>query len=89
MASKNWVRVVANMALGGYEVYTASGELADPVWPICHSKNCCASRSRAATSRTTRIPFCAVCAGRRSDAHTPPLPHNLGVDFEFLGGGAW
>lgn len=33
MASKQWVRVVANMALGGYEVYTASGELGDPAWP--------------------------------------------------------
>ena len=33
MASKQWVRVVANMALGGYEVYTASGELGAPTWP--------------------------------------------------------
>lgn len=33
MASKQWVRVMANMSLGGYEVYTASGELGEPVWP--------------------------------------------------------
>ncbi len=33
MASKRWVRVVANMNLGAYEVYTASGELGEPVWP--------------------------------------------------------
>ncbi len=33
MAGKQWVRVVANMALGGYELYTASGELGEPRWP--------------------------------------------------------
>jgi hypothetical protein len=33
MASKQWVRVVANMSLGGYEVFTASGELGAPAWP--------------------------------------------------------
>jgi hypothetical protein len=33
MASTRWVRVVANMALGGYEVYFASGELGEPTWP--------------------------------------------------------
>jgi hypothetical protein len=33
MASKQWVRVSANMSLGGYEVYTAAGELGTPAWP--------------------------------------------------------
>ncbi len=33
MATKGWVRVVANMSLGGYEVYTASGELGAPEFP--------------------------------------------------------
>jgi hypothetical protein len=33
IAKTQWVRVVANMGLGGYEVYTASGELGDPTWP--------------------------------------------------------
>ena len=33
MAGKQWVRVVANMSLGGYEVFTATGELGEPVWP--------------------------------------------------------
>jgi hypothetical protein len=27
------VRVVANMGLGAYEVYEASGDLPDPSWP--------------------------------------------------------
>jgi hypothetical protein len=33
MAGTKWVRVVANMGLGGYDVYTASGDLPDPTWP--------------------------------------------------------
>lgn len=33
MAGKQWCRVTANMALGAYEVYYASGELGEPSWP--------------------------------------------------------
>jgi hypothetical protein len=33
MARDRWVRVVANMGLGAYEVYEASGNLPDPTWP--------------------------------------------------------
>ena len=33
MARERWVRVVANMGLGAYEVYEASGDLPDPSWP--------------------------------------------------------
>jgi hypothetical protein len=31
--TKGWVRVAANMALGAYDVWDASGQLADPAWP--------------------------------------------------------
>jgi hypothetical protein len=33
MATKGWVRVTANMALGAYEVFQATGRLPDPEWP--------------------------------------------------------
>jgi len=33
LARSRWVRVVANMGLGAYEVYEASGDLPDPTWP--------------------------------------------------------
>ena len=33
MAQKDWVRVSANMSLGAYEVYQATGDLPDPEWP--------------------------------------------------------
>lgn len=33
MARDRWVRVVSNMGLGAYEVYEATGNLPDPVWP--------------------------------------------------------
>lgn len=33
MARERWVRVVANMSLGAYEVFEASGDLPDPGWP--------------------------------------------------------
>jgi hypothetical protein len=33
MAAKSWVRVVANMALGAYEVSWATGQLPEPEWP--------------------------------------------------------
>lgn len=33
MARTGWVRVAANMALGAYDVFQASGELAEPAWP--------------------------------------------------------
>ncbi len=32
-AQKRWVRVVANMTAGGYDVYEAVGALPEPVWP--------------------------------------------------------
>jgi hypothetical protein len=33
MAMCSWVRVVANMSLGAYEVFEASGDLPEPQWP--------------------------------------------------------
>jgi hypothetical protein len=33
MATKRWVRVTANMGLGGYDVYEALGQLSEPQWP--------------------------------------------------------
>lgn len=33
LATQNWVRVAANMALGAYDVYQASGALSEPEWP--------------------------------------------------------
>jgi hypothetical protein len=33
LALKGWVRVAANMALGAYDVFQASGQLPDPDWP--------------------------------------------------------
>jgi hypothetical protein len=33
MARRGWVRVAANLALGAYEVFQATGELGDPDWP--------------------------------------------------------
>jgi hypothetical protein len=33
MARERWVRVVANMGLGAYEVYEATGNLPEPSWP--------------------------------------------------------
>lgn len=32
-AEKRWVRVVANMPLGAYDVYEATGQLSEPEWP--------------------------------------------------------
>jgi hypothetical protein len=33
LATKRWVRVVANLSLGAYEVHVAEGALDEPVWP--------------------------------------------------------
>ena len=33
IATKRWVRVSANMGLGAYDVWEASGDLPDPDWP--------------------------------------------------------
>jgi hypothetical protein len=30
---ENWVRIVPNMSLGGYELYIASAALPEPEWP--------------------------------------------------------
>jgi hypothetical protein len=32
-ATMKWVRVTSSMSLGAYEIFEASGELAEPVWP--------------------------------------------------------
>jgi hypothetical protein len=33
MAMKNWVRVVSNRSLGGYDVYAATADWPEPEWP--------------------------------------------------------
>lgn len=33
MAQKSWVRVAANMSLGAYDVFQATGDIPDPEWP--------------------------------------------------------
>jgi hypothetical protein len=33
MARSSWVRVQSNLALGAYEVFRATGDLPEPVWP--------------------------------------------------------
>jgi hypothetical protein len=33
MAMKQWIRLASNRSLGAYEIYAATGGLADPVWP--------------------------------------------------------
>ena len=32
-AMKKWVRVTASMSLGAYEIFEASGDIPEPVWP--------------------------------------------------------
>jgi hypothetical protein len=32
-AKKKWVRVTSSISLGAYEIFEASGDLPDPVWP--------------------------------------------------------
>jgi hypothetical protein len=33
MAAKGWVRIAANMPLGAYDVFRATGQLPEPEWP--------------------------------------------------------
>jgi hypothetical protein len=33
LAKTDWVRMSADMSLGGYRIYKAEGQLSDPVWP--------------------------------------------------------
>jgi hypothetical protein len=33
LAMDRWIRVTANMALGAYEMFEATGNLSDPTWP--------------------------------------------------------
>ncbi len=33
LGTKKWVRVAANMSLGAYEVYEATAQLPEPMWP--------------------------------------------------------
>ncbi len=33
MAKTNWIRLAANMSLGAYDIFVASSDLPDPVWP--------------------------------------------------------
>lgn len=33
LAKQKWVRLAADMGLGGYRLYQAEGELSEPVWP--------------------------------------------------------
>jgi hypothetical protein len=33
LAKSKWIRIAANMNVGGYDVYEAAGELPEPEWP--------------------------------------------------------
>jgi hypothetical protein len=33
LAKSKWVRLAADMSLGGYRIYVVEGELSEPVWP--------------------------------------------------------
>ena len=33
LARKKWIRMPADMGLGGYRIYEAQGELSEPIWP--------------------------------------------------------
>lgn len=33
MAKESWIRVVANMGIGGYDIFQATGNLPEPEWP--------------------------------------------------------
>lgn len=33
LAMRRWTRIVADMGLGGYQPYTAAGDLSEPEWP--------------------------------------------------------
>ena len=33
LARSSWLRIKADMALGGYQIHLAEGTLPDPVWP--------------------------------------------------------
>jgi hypothetical protein len=33
LAKTKWIRLVADMGLGGYRIYQAEGELSEPAWP--------------------------------------------------------
>ena len=33
LAMKRWIRLTANMSLGAYEVFEATGDLPEPEWP--------------------------------------------------------
>jgi hypothetical protein len=39
MAREKWVKVVANMSLGAYEVFEATGDLPEPEWPDIPFRN--------------------------------------------------
>jgi hypothetical protein len=38
LAVNRWVRIASNMSLGAYDVFEASGEIPDPVWPVVDFK---------------------------------------------------
>jgi hypothetical protein len=33
MSKSNWIRITANMSLGGYDVFAAQASLSEPEWP--------------------------------------------------------
>ncbi len=63
LAQRAWVRVVADMSLGAYQLFEAGGDLPDPTWPETPSANCCGSGSATGWSIRSTTPFSASCAG--------------------------
>ena len=68
-AQAKWLRLIANMGAGTYDVLEAAGNFPEPVRKS-PSRSCWRSRSKGASSILWIIPFYAGCGGR-SDALSP------------------
>ena len=55
---KKWVRVPASMSLGAYEIFEASGDLPEPVWPDFSFQEISGSPSANASWTVPITPWC-------------------------------
>ena len=63
-AMKSWVRVQANMGAGAYDVFEATGNFPDPVWPEMQMRDVLRAAFRDRLIENSDHPVLQKLAGR-------------------------
>ena len=81
LARRGWVRIAANMSLGAYDVFQATGTLPDPDWPALPFRELLRVAFRDRFIDSLAHPILRRLRGGLNRGPAPPLCRRLGRRF--------